>query len=126
MRTFRTGIIAPLLFVLSGCDVARNETATLEGSPEEIAGFWAPGIREEKLKMIRRHHEKNREIMAKHPGLTILAMVKHGEESVSMIHRLGGKTVGGVTLIEEDGRQFLIEKLENDLELAIIEASFHE
>ncbi len=98
----------------------------IEGSPEEIAAYWAPSIREDKMKMIRKYYEKNREIMAKHPGLTILATVRHGDDSISVINQLSEKIVIGVTIIEKDGRLFLTDKPKNDLELAIIEASFHD
>ena len=99
--------------------------ANLEGSPEEIEAYWAPSIREEKMKMIGKYYEKNREIMAKAPGLTILAIVRHGDDSISVIKQLSEKTVIGVTIIEKDVRLFLTDKPKNDLELAIIEASFN-
>ncbi len=98
----------------------------LEGSPEEIAAYWAPGIREEKMKMIRKYFKKNREIMAKYPGLKILAIVRHGDDSISVLQQRSNKIVLGVTIIEKDGRLFLLDKPRNDLELAIIEASFHD
>lgn len=98
--------------------------ANLEGSPEEIAAYWAPGIREEKLRMIRKYFKKNREIMARHPGLTILAIVRHGDDSISVLKQLSNKAVLGVPIIEKDGRLYLTDMPKNDLELAIIEASF--
>jgi len=98
--------------------------ANLEGSPEEIVAYWAPSMREEKMKMIGKYYEKNREAMAAHPGLKIVAIVRHGEDSLSVINKLSEKLVVGVTMIKEDGRLFLTDKPKNDLELAIIEASF--
>ena len=95
----------------------------LEGSPEEIAAYWAPGIREEKMITIRKYFEKNRKIMAKRPGLTILAIVRHGDDSISVLQQLSSKIVLGVTIIEKDGRLYLTD-IPSDLELAIIEASF--
>ncbi len=96
----------------------------LEGSPEEIAVYWAPDIREEKMKMITKYFEKNREIMAKHPGLTILAIVRHGDDSISVLQQLSETIVIGVPITEKDGRLYLRDIPKNDLELAIIEASF--
>lgn len=96
----------------------------LEGSPEEIAAYWAPSIREEKMKTIGKYYEKNRELMAKHPGLTILAFIRHGDDSISAINQLTEKIVIGVTIIEKDERLYLTDTPKNDLELAIIEASF--
>jgi hypothetical protein len=98
--------------------------ANLEGRPEEIAAYWAPSIREEKMKMINKYYDKNREIMAKSPGLTVVAIVRHGEDSISVIKQLSEKIVVGVTIIKREGRLFLTDKPKNDLELAIIEASF--
>ena len=80
--------------------------ANLEGSPEEIAAYWAPSVREEKLKTIRRFYDRNREAMAEHPGLTILAIVRHGDDSRSVINRLTEDIVIGVTIVEKDGRLF--------------------
>ncbi len=100
--------------------------ANIEGNPEEIAAYWAPSIREEKMIMIRKYYEKNKEIMAKSPGLTISAIVRHGKDSISVIKHLSEKIVIGVAIIEKDGRLFLTDKPKNDLELAIIEASFND
>lgn len=100
--------------------------ANIEGSPEEIVAYWAPSIRAEKMKLLGKYYEKNREIMAKHPGLTILAIVRHGDDSISVINQLSENIVIGVTILEKDGRLFLMDKPKNDLELAIIEASFHD
>ena len=100
--------------------------ANLEGSAEEIAAHWAPSIREEKLKMIKKYYEKNREMMAKHPGVTILAVVRHGDDSVSVIKQLSENVAIGVTMSEMDGRLFLVDEPKNDLELAIVEASFRD
>jgi len=97
----------------------------LEGSPEEIAAFWAPSVRVEKMETIGKYYEKNREIVAKHPGLTVLAIVKHGDDTRSVITQLSQEVAIGVTMFEEDGRLYLMNEPENDLELAIIEASFH-
>ena len=76
------------------------------------------------MKMITKYFEKNREMMAKHPGLTILAIVRHGDGSISVLQQRSSKTVFGVTLFEKDGRLYLRDMPEDDLELAIIEASF--
>ena len=100
--------------------------ANLEGSPEEIAAYWAPSVRVEKMETIGKYYEKNREIVARHPGLTVLAIVKHGDDTKSVINQLSQEVVIGVTIFEEDGRLFLMNEPENDLELAIIEASFHD
>ncbi|MCZ6688768.1 MAG: hypothetical protein O7H41_04105 [Planctomycetota bacterium] len=100
--------------------------SNLEGSAEEIAGHWAPSLREEKLKMIKKYYEKNKEMMAKHPGMTILAIVRHGDDSRSVIKQLSEKVAVGVTMTEMDGRLFLVDKPRNDLELAIVEASFRD
>ncbi len=97
--------------------------ANLEGSAEDIAAFWAPSVRAEKLAMITKYHAKNRELTAKSPGLTVVAIVKHGTESVSVIRQMTEKMVVGVTLIKKEGRLLLINQPKNDLELAIIEAS---
>ena len=62
--------------------------------------------------------------MARHPGLTILAIVRHGDDSISVLKQLSNKAVLGVPIIEKDGRLYLTDMPKNDLELAIIEASF--
>ncbi|MCF6313480.1 MAG: hypothetical protein L3J39_13630 [Verrucomicrobiales bacterium] len=98
--------------------------ANLEGDADEIAAYWAPSIREGKIEMIRRYYKKNRELMVKSPGLTILAIIRNDDESVSVIKQLSEEIVIAITIIVKSERLFLVDKPKNDLELAIIEASF--
>ena len=59
--------------------------------------------------------------MAKHSGLVVVGLVRH-KDSISVLQ--GKRAVLGITMIEDNGKFYLVEKPKNDLELAIIEASF--
>jgi hypothetical protein len=99
--------------------------ANIEGTKEDILSFWHPIVRESIRKSVedKEMFKKNREYMLKNPGLVIIGLVKH-KDSVSILE--GDTIVLGVTIKSENGKLYLIEKPDNDMELAIIEASFNE
>lgn len=65
--------------------------------------------------------KRNREYVAKNPGLVIFGLVQHND-SISVLQ--GKRVVLGTTKKSENGKRYLLDKPVNDLELAIVEASF--
>ncbi len=97
--------------------------ANIEGSKDEILSFWHAGEKERIQEMLRNDDlfKRNQTYMARNPGLVVHGLVKQ----VDSISVLQGKTaVIGIPMRKEDGRFYIIRKPSNDLELAIIEASF--
>lgn len=104
--------------------LANYQKANLTGSAEEIVAFWADNVREAKLKMVKKYFDLNRKAMGKSPELTVIGIIKHSKDSYSVLKRFSSKSITGVNLIKKDGKFFLVDETEHDLDLAIIEASF--
>lgn len=98
--------------------------ANTEGSAEDILSYWSPGERAEKSKLLSdpKIFNKNREYHQKHPGLVVIGLIFQADTTSVLVERHG--SVLGVTLREGGGKYYLTDNPSNDLELAIIEASF--
>ena len=97
--------------------------ANIEGSKGDILSYWHASAKGSVQQMLENDElfKKNQAYMARNPGLVVVGLVKH-KDSVSVLQ--GRRSVLGITMKAEKGTLYLIEKPENDLELAIIEASF--
>lgn len=107
----------------------RYTRACMNGSVDELAKFWVKSERKEMKadlatppEMLRMTHEHFR----KNPGITIVGLVFKGNQTIILTRENFGGTeaVLGVTLATEDGGTFLTNRLSDDLDLSIIEASF--
>ena len=98
--------------------------ANIDGSEQEYLSFWYPTERPAKAKLISNPKvlQANRDYLRKSPGLTIVGIVF--QEKTTSILLKSGQWVHGVTLVKEDSKYFMTDNPSNDLELAIIEASF--
>ena len=59
--------------------------------------------------------------MARNPGLVVHGLIQQ-KDTISLLQ--GRTAVLGITMKQENGKLYLVEKPMADLELAIIEASF--
>ncbi len=98
--------------------------ANLESSKEEIVSFWCPEDRENLEEKLADSDvfEANRTYLLKVPGFTIIGLVKH-EDAISILKM--NHMLFGVTLKQSDDQPCLVNAPVNDLELAIIEASYY-
>lgn len=97
--------------------------ANIEGDKEKILSFWHPAEKEEVSKDVNDPEllKHTKEYMTKNPGMTIHGIIKQ-KSSISVI--TGTDFVFGISIRPKDGKLFLTNKPDNDLELAIIEGSF--
>ena len=97
--------------------------ANIEGSKSDILSYWHASAKGGIRQMLENAElfEKNQAYMARNPGLVVVGLVKH-KDSISVLQSRG--SVLGITLKEENGKLYLVEKPKDDLELAIVEASF--
>jgi len=100
--------------------------ANIEGSVKDLISFWAPEERAEKEKLMDnpKIFNANRKYHKKNPGLNIVGIVYQKETSSILIERHGSVT--GVTFRKSGNKYYLTDKPTDDLELAIIEASFNQ
>ncbi len=98
--------------------------ANINGEVEKILSFWAPEER-----TIIKERLSNAEMLGRskayfenNPGLSVLGVVDQGETQAILQRR--GAMVLGVNIIKSDNKIHLTNKPADDLELAIIEASF--
>lgn len=98
--------------------------ANLHGGAEEIVNFWLPEERASKSALMSQAKifQANRDFHLKYPGLAFIGLVFQSQTTSVLIRRAG--RVFGVTLMKKDGRLYLTDHPSNDLELAVIEASF--
>ena len=102
----------------------RYTKANIEGSAEDILSFWTPDERAEKAKILARPgmFNANREYSIKNPNLVILGVVfQSGTNSILLKKQ---NIVIGVSFHMKNNQIFLTDKPSNDLELAIVEASY--
>jgi hypothetical protein len=97
--------------------------ANLEGTAEEIAAFWSPELRKKKLALLKKYFDVNRKMTKRSPGLTVIGIVKHSDNALSLL-KTTSKSVMGINLIKKDGKLFLVDDTKHDLDLAFVEASF--
>lgn len=102
----------------------RYTKANIEGSAEEILSFWLPEERAEKSTIVNnlKMFQANRDYHMKKPGLSVIGLVFQEQTTSILLKR--GPRVMGVTLAKKDGRFYLTDHPSNELDLAIIEASF--
>ena len=102
----------------------RYTKANIEGSAQDILSFWAPEERAEKSKLLSRPEifKANREYSAKNPNLIILGVVFQTDTSSILLQKQNG--VIGISFLKKNNQIFLTDKPSNDLELAIVEASY--
>lgn len=100
--------------------------ANMSGTAEQMADFWGPEERPAMLKQMRDPDrlKQNRAYFAKMPGITILAVVYQPTTTTIFLARGGGGGTQAVHLRRAQDRYFLTKAPENDLSIAIIEASF--
>lgn len=100
------------------------QKALIGGSADEILAFWHPDERQDKSKIIK--DEKNltavRNYYSKNPGLKIVGII-YQEKSSSVLVSMHGRVVGH-SFRKKDENLYLSDKPTDDLELAIVEASF--
>lgn len=96
----------------------------IEGNVEKILGFWAPDERNHIRKILSDPEivSRNIDYLERNPGLRIVGIVDQG--STKSILQERSSIVLGVNILRYDGHLYLTNKTANDMELAIIEASF--
>ncbi len=99
--------------------------ANLEGRAPDILAFWAPDEREDKSELLEDPEifKKNREYHLGNPGLTILGMVFQ-DSTVTVLLKRSNRVVG-INLVRAEDRFFLTDHPNDDLEIAIVEASLN-
>lgn len=97
--------------------------ANIEGSKSDVLSYWHPDAKGGVREMLENDEifKRNKEYMSSNPGLVVYGLVRQND-STSVLQ--GKRAVLGITIKSENGKLSLIEKPANDLELAIIEASF--
>ena len=96
--------------------------ANIEGTPEHVLGYWQDQETAKQLIMDKELFAKNREITLKNPSLKILGLIKQ-KDSVVLLREYSAGMIGGFPLRKINGRYFILSQPEDDLQLAIIEAS---
>ena len=98
--------------------------ANIQGSEKEILSFWLPDERAGKSALLgqAKIFQANRDFHTKYPGLGVIGLVFQSQTSSVLIRRAG--RVMAVSLNKKDGQLYLTDHPSNDLELAVIEASF--
>jgi hypothetical protein len=98
--------------------------AVIEGSKEEIVEFWCPGSQTKVKEMLNDPDlaERSREGVARNPDLVVVGLVKDS----GLVSVLQKRSVGvwAVTMASNQGGICLVQNPPNDLDLAIVEASF--
>ena len=97
--------------------------ANIGGSKSDILSFWHSSAKGN-IKEILENDElfkNNQAYMARNPGLVVHGLIQQ-KDTISLLQ--GRTAVLGITMKQENGKLYLVEKPMADLELAIIEASF--
>lgn len=106
----------------------RYNRACMNGTAEELARYWAKLERKEQKKLLADPEMLSRthDYVRSNPGVTIVGLVFNGNQTTVLTREMFGETetVMGTSMIHEDGGTFLTNKPTNDLDIAIIEASF--
>lgn len=98
--------------------------ANLVGTPEDIAAFWLPEERTEKLALFKDKDlfARNRELVQERPGLHVLGIIyQKTTVSVMTLHSEG--MTFGINMKKVGSKFYLTDHPTNDLELAVIEAA---
>jgi hypothetical protein len=101
----------------------------ISGSAKDMAAYWAPDEQKEMLADMSNPEmfNRNRKYRQNYPGLTVLGMVFQDRTITVLTKETDRNSVFpalGVTFIRIEGRLYLTNRPTNDLEIAIIEASF--
>lgn len=98
--------------------------ANMEGTKEEVIAFWHPSDKQEITEMVSdpQMFEQNREFFKQNPGVTIIGLIK--QKSTRSIPVNENFVVFGINLKQSEGKLYFTNTPDNDLELAIVEASF--
>jgi len=98
--------------------------ANIEADGTAIMAYWCEGERTAIRRLVSDEDmfERNRSILRERPGLTLAGLVRH-EDTTSILQRRG-RVVVGVTVRTGGAEPCLVQAPGDDLELAIIEASF--
>lgn len=98
--------------------------ANIEGSVKDLISFWVQEERAEKKKVMGnpKMFKANRNYHKKNPGLNIVGIIYQKETLSILLKR--HRSVTGVTFRKSGKKYYLTDKPTDDLELAIIEASF--
>ena len=96
----------------------------LAGTPEDIAAFWVPEERAEKLALFKDKEvfARNRELVQESPGLHVLGII-YQKTTLSVLEPLSDTTAIGITMKKVGSKYYLTDHPTNDLELAVIEAA---
>lgn len=99
--------------------------ANIAGDAEKILTFWLPEERQGIAKMLNdpKMLAQNTAYFKRNPGLEVLGIIYQGKTRAFLQKR--GSMVVGVNYVQKGGEYFLTNKPADDLELAIIEASFN-
>lgn len=100
----------------------------INGSVEEIVKFWVKSekIEQKELYVDPQVQRMTHEHFSNHPGFTIVGLIFKGNKTTILTRGLIGtpEYVAGFSLVNEEGGHFLTNSDKDDLDLAIIEASF--
>jgi len=102
----------------------RYTRVNIAGGVQDILSFWAPEERPGKSRLLSRPEifKANREYSIRNPGLSIIGMVFQSDTTTILLKKPWG--VAGISFLRKDNRIFLTDRPGNDLELAIVEASY--
>jgi hypothetical protein len=97
----------------------------IDGSLEDVAPLLDPKERTEKVKFMSDPEifKANQNYFKKYSGLNIIGII-YQKETASVLVNMRG-SVMGVNIRKTDGEYFITDKPDDDLELAIIEASYN-
>ena len=98
--------------------------ANMEGTKEEVISFWHPSDKQEITQMVSdpQMFEENRVYFKQNPGVTIIGLIKQKSTRSILVNK--DFMVFGINLKQSEGKLYFTNAPDNDLELAIIEASF--
>jgi hypothetical protein len=95
----------------------------ISGTAEQIASFWLPEERSEKLALFKDAavFAKNREYSKENPGLCVLGII-YQKRTMSVLVSFTDVMALGITMKKIGNRFFLTDHSTNDLDLAVVEA----
>jgi len=98
--------------------------ANMEGTKEEVISFWHPSDRQEITEMVSdpQVFEQNKEFFKQNPGITIIGLIKQKSTRSILVNK--NFMTFGINLKQSEGKLYFTNTPDNDLELAIVEASF--
>jgi len=98
--------------------------ANMEGTKEEVISFWHPSDKQEITQMVSdpQMFEENRVYFKQNPGVTIIGLIKQKSTRSILVNK--NFMIFGINLKQSEGKLYFTNTPDNDLELAIVEASF--